>query len=185
MVSNNDNENRNPHESDQINQAQESASDSENQPSKLETELIACSKELQEWKDRCLRTAAEYENFKKRAEKEKGILIQHAQGQILRNLIDIVDDFDRAFASLAGKEDENTKLWLSGFTFIYQALNKLLANYGVQEMKEYKTFDPMYHEALMQVESPEHKSGDIVQVLAKGYLFKGHVLRPAKVSVAK
>ena len=151
-----------------------------------DNELQTCQQQLNEWKDRCLRSIAEFENFKKRTEKDRASWIYTTQVQMLRHIIDIVDDFDRAFAALSSApQDEANKQWLSGFTFIHQSLKKLLAQYGVEEMSEYKIFDPMFHEALMQVESPDHQSGQIVQVLAKGYIFKGNVLRPAKVSVAK
>ena len=149
-------------------------------------ELQTCQQQLAEWKDRCLRAIAEFENLKKRTEKDRASWIFTTQSQMLRSIIDILDDFDRAFASLSCvPQDETNKQWLSGFTFIHQSLKKLLAQYGAEEMSEYKIFDPMFHEALMQVESAEHQSGQIVQVLAKGYMFKGNVLRPAKVSVAK
>lgn len=151
-----------------------------------QTELEKCQIERDEWKDRCLRTAADFENFKKRSEKDRLFLIQQTQSTILKSIIDIVDDFDRAFMAIdMQKLDENAKQLLTGFTLIHQAFTKFLIHYGVQEMTDYRHFDPTKHEALMQVESSEHQSGDIVQVLQKGYLFKGQVLRPAKVSVAK
>lgn len=68
---------------------------------------------------------------------------------------------------------------------IAKALHKLLAAHGVEEIKQVTIFDPMLHEALVQVEMPGQPSGSIVEVLQKGYMFKGEVLRPAKVSVAK
>jgi molecular chaperone GrpE len=149
-------------------------------------ELQTCHKERDEWKDRCLRTMAEFENFKKRTEKDKQQWITATQSQLLKSVIEIADNFDLAFGSLADKaQDENIKQWITGFKLIHQAFEKLLVQYGVEEMKDYTHFDPSRHEALMEVESADHKSGDIVQVLQKGYLFKGSILRPAKVSVAK
>ena len=141
-------------------------------------QLADCQTQVNEWKDRALRTAADYENFKKRSEKERLMWISSAQSSVLLDLISIVDDFDRAFAAHANESRE-------GFELIYKSLQKILQKYGVQEIKELEHFDPAKHEAIMQVESADHKQGDIVQVLEKGYLFKGEVLRPAKVSVAK
>ena len=161
-------------------------------------ELKECQAQKDEWKDRFLRTAADFENYKKRSEKERVMWITNAQSSVLQDLIEIVDDFDRAFAPslhLSGSSDsassggqatqsnEVVDQSRAGFELIYKALKKLLEKYGVTEMKTIEHFDPTMHEAIMQVETPDHKPGDIVQVLQKGYLFKGNVLRPAKVSV--
>jgi molecular chaperone GrpE len=155
-------------------------------------QLADCQTQVNEWKDRALRTAADYDNFKKRAEKERVMWITGAQSSVLLDLISIVDDFDRAFASgvpfiLSSSKDGGQAADQSraGFELIYKSLQKILEKYGVVEIKELSHFDPVKHEAIMQVESADHKPGDIVQVLQKGYMFKGEVLRPAKVSVAK
>ncbi len=159
-------------------------------------QLAACQAQVNDWKDRALRTAADYENFKKRSEKERLMWISNAQSSVLLDVIAIVDDFDRAFASLrlsgssdsassGGQVQPLTNESRAGFELIYKSLQKMLDKYGVQEIKDLAHFDPVKHEAIMQVESADHQQGDIVQVLEKGYLFKGEVLRPAKVSVAK
>lgn len=171
-------------------------------------QLAECQTQVNEWKDRALRTTADYENFKKRSEKERLMWISNAQSSVLLDLISIVDDFDRAFASVSshpqppllqsyGGQAEEQRVPgrrslgeggskdRAGFELIYKSLQKILQKYGVQEIKDVAQFDPVKHEAIMQVESADHKQGDIVQVLEKGYTFKGEVLRPAKVSVAK
>lgn len=147
----------------------------------LAVQLQDCLAQKDEWKDRFLRTAAEFENYKKRSEKERAMWIANAQSSLLQDLIEVVDDFDRAF-TLRSSDAQQA---LAGFELIYKSLQKLLEKYGVSEMKTVEHFDPTMHEAIMQVESSDHKPGDIVQVLQKGYMFKGNVLRPAKVSVAK
>ena len=151
-------------------------------------QLAECQTQVNEWKDRALRTAADYENFKKRSEKERLMWISSAQSSLLLDIIAIVDDFDRAFASVSIHPEEpqsGVSKDRAGFELIYKSLQKILQKYGVQEIKELTEFDPAKHEAIMQVGSADHKQGNIVQVLEKGYLFKGEVLRPAKVSVAK
>ena len=75
--------------------------------------------------------------------------------------------------------------WLAGFEMIYQSLEKILTKFGVQEITDFSVFNPKYHEALVQVESDKHKSGQVVQVLQKGYIMHDKVIRPATVSVAK
>lgn len=149
-----------------------------NQNPNLEQQLSECLIQKDEWKDRCLRTAAEFENYKRRSEKERVLWITNTQASILTDVIGLVDDFERAFAN----KDETSSL--QGFELIYKSLQKILEKYGVQEIKEVTEFDPNLHEAIMQVESPDHKAGQIVQVLQKGYRFKDQILRPAKVSVA-
>ncbi|GMU19631.1 MAG: protein GrpE [Candidatus Babeliales bacterium] len=149
-----------------------------NQNPNLEQQLSECLIQKDEWKDRCLRTAAEFENYKRRSEKERVLWITNTQASILTDVIGLVDDFERAFAN----KDETCSL--QGFELIYKSLQKILEKYGVQEIKEVTEFDPNLHEAIMQVESPDHKAGQIVQVLQKGYRFKDQILRPAKVSVA-
>lgn len=149
-----------------------------NQPD-LTQQLNECLVQKDEWKDRCLRTAADFENYKKRAEKERSVWITSAQSSILSDLLNIVDDFDRAFAQ--AQEDKS----LAGFALIHKEFQKFLEKHGVMEMQQTMQFDPHLHEAIMHVESPEQESGSIVQVLQKGYMFKGQVLRPARVSVAK
>jgi molecular chaperone GrpE len=150
----------------------------EKQNATIEQKLNQCLLEKDEWKDRCLLTAADFENFKRRSEKERISWITNTQATILADVIGLVDDFERAFAQPADTSRE-------GFELIYKSLQKILNKYGVQEIKEITEFDPNLHEAIMQVESADHQSGQIVQVLQKGYRFKEQILRPAKVSVAK
>lgn len=150
-------------------------------------QLKECLVQKDEWKDRCIRAAAEFENYKKRTEKERLLWISSAQSSVLADVLNIVDDFDRAFAAFSARPEEQRSSVSkdAGFELIYKSLQKILEKYGVQEIKEIGEFDPNLHEAIMQVESADHKPGDIVQILQKGYMFKGQVLRPAKVSVAK
>lgn len=150
----------------------------EKQNATIEHQLNECLLEKDEWKDRCLRTAADFENFKRRSEKERIQWITNTQSSVLADVLDIVDDFERALAQPADQSRE-------GFELIYKSLQKILQKYGVQEIKEVAEFDPNLHEAIMQVESADHQAGQIVQVLQKGYRFKEQILRPAKVSVAK
>jgi molecular chaperone GrpE len=148
--------------------------------------LTACQEELNSWKDRCLRITADFDNFKKRTEREKSSWIKMTQANILHDLLVIVDDFERAVEEAKkNPSHEDFSVWFQGFELTNKSLQKLLQKYDVQEIKDHDIFNPQYHEAVMQVDSSDHISGSIVAVLQKGYLFKGEVLRPAKVSVAK
>ena len=148
-------------------------------------ELQACKTELEEWKNKCLRITADFDNYKKRMEKERIFWMHSAQSTLINDILAIVDDFDRASAQAHATLKPEQQEWITGFDMIGKALYKMLAKYDVKEINYHATFDPLYHEAIAQIESPEHESGAVVQVLQKGFMHKDQVLRPAKVSVAK
>lgn len=149
----------------------------------LHTQLAECQVSLEEWKDKFVRVNADFDNFRKRTAKDQALWRQTAQIEVLLPIISIVDDFDRALESQQGAQSSHVSL--EGFALIHKSLNKYLQSLGVEVMTDYETFNPEYHEAIMTVDAPGYESGSIVSVLEKGYLFKGIVLRPAKVSVAK
>lgn len=144
-------------------------------------ELEACQKELAQWKDQATRIFADFDNYKKRIEREQAQWMQVAQTSVLKDIIDLVDDFDRA---LAQKTDDSKDLY-AGIEMMYGSLLKMLEKYGVKEFSSYEIFDPELHEALMHVDSDTHESGAIVHVIQKGFMMQDMILRPAKVSVAK
>lgn len=148
--------------------------------------LTVCRKEVENWKEKYVRVAADLENFSKRVDKERVQWRMSGQSSLLSGILDIVDDFDRAFSQVekAGV-DASAQNWITGFELIHKALHKFLDAHEVVQIPTNIPFNTQYHEALMEVESPDHASGDIVAVLQKGYTFKGQVLRVAKVSVAK
>lgn len=148
--------------------------------------LAACKKEVDSWKEKYIRVSADLENFSKRVDKERVQWRNSGQSSILTGLLEIVDDFDRAFEQLNKTgADSSNQSWITGFELIRKSLHKFLESHDVAPISTAIPFDTQYHEALMEVESPDHKAGDIVAVLQKGYTFKGQVLRVAKVSVAK
>ena len=101
-------------------------------------------------------------------------------------MLAIVGDFDRAVQEHQKKErTPQLDAWLTGFEMINKSLYKFLKKYEVEEITELVSFDPTLHEALVHIESAQHESGQIIEVMQKGFTFKGEVLRPAKVSVAK
>ena len=140
-------------------------------------QLQVCQSQLLQAKSQLMYMSAEFDNFRKRTEKERVQWIVSAQSGVILDLVSIADDFDRA---LSGQKNQDT-----GLELIKKSIDNILKKYDVQEITEISEFDPNLHEAIMQVESPDHKSGQIVSVLQKGYKFKGQILRPAKVSVAK
>ena len=100
-------------------------------------------------------------------------------------MLAVIDNFERALEQEKKREAAEGVQWLAGFEMIYQSLEKLMAKFGVKEITDFSVFNPKYHEALVSVESDKHKSGQVVQVLQKGYTMNDKVIRPATVSVAK
>ena len=138
-----------------------------------------------EWADKYLSLTADFQNYKKRIIQEKTDWAQDAQKLIFIDLLGVIDNFERALEQEKKRENAEGIAWLTGFEMIYQSLEKVLLKFSVQVITDFSVFNPKYHEALIQVDSQEHKSGDIVQVLQKGYIMNDKLIRPAIVSVAK
>lgn len=140
-------------------------------------DVSMCLAELSIWQDQCKRISAEFENFKRRVDKDKVRWAEVAKESMLLELLSFVDTFEMALSQKNGAD-------FTGIEMVYQALIKLLAKQDVVAMQPTVHFDPQFHEAVMQVPSDTHQSGEIVDVLTKGFMIKDRVLRPAKVSVA-
>lgn len=163
------------HEDNEVNHDHEEIT-SHSQAPESAIKLDACMKERDEWKEKYLYARADFDNAQRRMAKDMDRLIWEGQAKVLRELVDILGDFERALA-IHTQQD--------GFMLIYKRLVKLLDTAGVKEIEVKHTFDPEFHEAVAHVDAPEHDSGSVVEVLQKGYLFKNEILRPARVSVAK
>lgn len=140
-------------------------------------QTVKCLAELSMWQDQCKRISAEFENFKRRVDRDKIRWSEIAKESILLELLSFIDTFDLALQQKDGVDH-------TGIEMVYQSLLKLLAKNDVTVMQDTKDFDTQFHEAVMQVESPDHASGQIVNTLTKGFMIKDRVLRPAKVCVA-
>lgn len=143
-------------------------------------------KQLPDLKDSYVRLNADFENYKRRVAKDQVTWVAAGQAHLLNDLLQIVDDFDRALAEYEKEgHSENLDSWLQGFELIRKSLYKFLEKNQVKEIDPLKEFDPELHEAISQIESKDHESGQIVEVVQRGFMFKNEVLRPAKVIVAK
>jgi molecular chaperone GrpE len=164
-------------------QAAEQKSVEQQKITELEATIASLKSQLQQAQERSQYLTADLENVRRRAERESQIRIDAAQAALLGELIVLVDDFERAFENLQTKPE--LVPFVAGFELTYKALVKLLNNHHITviEVSPGTHFDPELHEAVMQSDDPEKKSGDIVAVLQKGYRYKGVVIRPAKVSV--
>jgi len=134
--------------------------------------------------DRYLRTAAELENFRKRAAREKLDAIKYGNEQLLRDLLPLMDAMDRALQQ--SEKSCDFEAFRKGLELIRTQFTSCLGRHGVEAIDcLHKPFDPNLHEALMQVERTGHEDKEIVDELEKGYLLSGRLLRPSKVSVCK
>ncbi|HEX4069171.1 MAG TPA: nucleotide exchange factor GrpE [Candidatus Babeliales bacterium] len=162
------------------------SSEGSNEPVLSEKEqLDKANGAVAEWAEKYLSLTADFQNYKKRVTQERTDWAHDAQKQVIVDLLTVIDNFERALEQEKKREETAHVSWLAGFEMIYQSLEKLLTKFGVQQITDFSVFNPKYHEALLQVESDKHKSGEIVQVLQKGYTMHDKVIRPAIVSVAK
>lgn len=156
-----------------------------NQPEKQtsDTELQQCQMHLEEVKNSYVRLVADFENYKKRQEKERSQWTRLAQIEVTAPLLSIIDDFERALEQT--NKNETPQTIITGFELIHKELLKYLDKVGIKEItvKPQDEFNPELHESVMSVHS-DQKPDTIVQVLQKGYMFKDFILRPAKVSIA-
>jgi len=138
-----------------------------------------------ELEDLRLRDLAEFENIKKRLEKEKAQSIAYAHESFARDLLAVIDSLDNANLALENHEDVSVEKMKEGIDLTMDQFKKVFEKHGIELVDMDSGFDPNFHEAMMKVDSDEHKEGDIVQVFQKGYKIKDRVLRPAMVSICK
>ena len=164
---------------------QSSAQDEEAQSDEVTIESLKA--ELEEAHAKYLRVHADFENIKKRLEREKYQAIDYASEKFAKDLLAPIDTLEMALAAeeaadlpaeeLLGKLKEGVELTIKNF---YTAFDK----HDISVVETDGEFDPNFHNAVMQVDSPDHETGQIVQVLQKGYKLKDRLLRPAMVSIA-
>ncbi|WP_456459083.1 nucleotide exchange factor GrpE [Nitratifractor sp.] len=148
--------------------------------------LEACLKELEETKDKYLRAHADFENMKKRLEKEKANAVAFANESFATDLLAVVDSFESALGTIDQIEgDEAVEKIKEGMALTYEQLIKVLKKHGVEAIENEGVFDPHVHQVVQQVESEAHEKNEIVDVYQKGYKLKDRVLRPSMVTTKK
>jgi molecular chaperone GrpE len=146
------------------------------------SELADLQRERDDYKDRWLRKGAEFDNYRKRVERERREQADQAVVDLLQELLLVVDDFDRAL-TVGGDEGG---AYRKGIELIHGKLHDLLRKQGVTAMDVLGAdFDPNVHMAVMHEQSPEHREGEVIGELQKGYMLGDRLLRPAMVKVAK
>ncbi|HPC86956.1 MAG TPA: nucleotide exchange factor GrpE [Smithellaceae bacterium] len=149
----------------------------------LKEELAAREKEAKENYDRYLRAAADLENYRKRAARERADIIKYGKEDLIRDILPFLDSLDRA---LEHKDTDDAQAFREGVALIQEQLLCCLKKHGVEKIESVGTdFDPNLHEALMQMESPDHEDNQVMSEMEKGYLLNGRLIRPSRVCVCK
>lgn len=149
---------------------------------KKDKEKAALKQRVGELEDKVMRQMAEFDNFRKRTDKEKDQMFSMGEKNVLEKLLPIIDNFERGFDSVQPEDEEDA--FVQGMRKIYAQLVKQMEDIGVTPIDAAgKEFDPNLHNAVMQVESEEYPSGTVAQELLKGYMFHDTVLRHSMVSV--
>ncbi|MEN8727966.1 MAG: nucleotide exchange factor GrpE [Sulfurovum sp.] len=169
-------------------QAEEVEEQTEEEQTEEETDpLEVALAEAADYKDKYLRAHADFENSKKRLEKDKMNAVSYANESFAKDILAVMDSFENALASMEGSEDSSEVLekMKEGVNLTHEQLKKVLEKNHIKEVDCEGEFDPEVHQAIMQVESDAHATGDVVQVMQKGYTIKDRILRPAMVSTCK
>lgn len=146
-------------------------------------ELAALREERNSLQDRLLRTAAEFDNYRKRIDRERRELAEFAASDLLRELLPIVDNFERALQAPAPPEAEPFR---AGAELIHKQMLDLLRKRGVTPLEALGSdFDPNFHQAVIHEASDRHREGEVMEELQRGYMLGDRLLRPAMVKVAK
>ncbi|MDD2276547.1 MAG: nucleotide exchange factor GrpE [Smithellaceae bacterium] len=151
--------------------------------SALKNELSAREKESKENYDRYLRAAADLDNYRKRAARERADIVKYGKEDLIRDILPFLDSLDRA---LEHKDTDDAQAFRDGVALIQEQLLCCLKKHGVERIESVGVnFDPNIHEALMQMESPDHEDNQVVSEMEKGYLLNGRLIRPSRVCVCK
>jgi molecular chaperone GrpE len=139
--------------------------------------------EAVEWKNKYLYALADLDNYRKRAIKERSEHLKYAGQDILGELLDVVDNFDRALA--ADRNESDPRVIVDGIEIIYKQLVRVLERFEVKPIDSIGTlFDPTRHDAMQQIVTTDAPPGTVIEELQRGYTFRDRVLRPARVVVA-
>ena len=133
--------------------------------------------------DRFLRLQAEFDNYRKRVEKEKREIIEYSTEEIIKKMLDVLDNFERAFQSL--ENGGSLEEFRDGMRKIHKLFRDILEKEGVSEITETERFDPHLHDAMMQEINDDVEDETVTEVFQKGYRLGSKVIRPAKVKVSR
>jgi molecular chaperone GrpE len=152
-------------------------------PVEAPPDVADLQRERDDFRDRWMRKSAEFDNYRKRIERERREQADQAVVDLLQELLLVVDDFDRALTVDAGDGDP---AYRKGVELIHGKLHDILRKHGVRPFDALGAdFDPNVHQAVVHESSPDHREGEVIGELRKGYTINDRLLRPAMVKVAK
>lgn len=161
----------------------ETVDNDEDKVESMQNEIESLQQEKEELQQRTLRIQAEFDNFKKRSQKEKEADQKYKAQAIVTELLPAIDNFERA---LETETTEDASSLVEGITMVYRQLQDALKSQGVEPIESVgESFDPNLHHAVMQIEDEEIESNTVVEEMQKGYMLKDRVIRPAMVKVNK
>ena len=150
---------------------------------KKDKKVAALEEKVAELEDRTKRQMAEFENFRKRTEKEKSMMFETGAKSVIEKILPVIDNFERGLAAI---EPDNKDSFYEGMVMIHKQMLAELEKIGVTPIEAVgKEFDPNFHNAVMQVESDEFESGIVAQELQKGYMYRDTVVRYSMVAVVQ
>ncbi|ESW33905.1 hypothetical protein PHAVU_001G108000 [Phaseolus vulgaris] len=156
----------------------------EDEQKDLEGKIAALSEELSIEKVRILRISADFDNFRKRTERDRLSLVTNAQGEVVESLLPVLDNFERAKTQIKVETEGEEKV-NNSYQSIYKQFNEILTSLGVEPVETIGTpFDPLLHEAIMREDSAEFEDGIIIQEFRKGFKLGDRLLRPSMVKVS-
>ena len=151
---------------------------------KADKQADASKEKIAELEDRVMRQMAEFENFRKRTEKEKQSMFETGAKSVIEKILPVVDNFERGFLTVEAEDQEDA--FVGGMRMVYKQMMTELENIGVKPIEAVgKEFDPNFHNAVMQVASEEYESGIVAQEFIKGYTYRDNVVRYSMVAVAE
>lgn len=149
-------------------------------------ELEEKEQQLALLQEQCLRTQAEFQNYKRRREEETQRLLKYSNEDLVKALLDVVDNFEMAIKLDDNDLSDELSKFLAGFKLIYGKLNEILDQFEVKEIEALgKPFDPTYHQAVLMDQDENFGKDEVIEVLQKGYTYKDKVIRPVMVKVNK
>lgn len=150
----------------------------------LEAEIQKLVEERDTLQDRLLRLRAEFDNYKKRAERERSETIQFASAELMRELLNVLDSFELAFRNAAAEKAETAEM-LRGLDLVYKQFLDTLARFGLKPIEaKGQPFNPNFHQAVSTVATDEVPENTVVEEMRRGYTLNGKLLRAAMVSVS-
>lgn len=188
-----------PHEDDEVSPTESSAGDpgeapdhagegegaefdAEESEARIEEDVQELKARADDMRELAMRKQAEFENYRKRVERERAETIRHASSELVKDILPVLDNLERAIEASASGSEEQLR---EGVGIVYRQFKDILEKRGLAEVdSEGREFDPHVHEAVSRIETDEHPEGRIVEVFQKGYWFKDKLLRPAMVAVA-